>query len=72
VSQSLPELVVLAALGPRQRSTAVRQAGPTERLADRVHGLLGHQPEGGQLAAGDRHEAADTISLLVVEQRVRR
>ena len=48
-------------------------AGPVlaQLPADRVDGVLGHQPVGGQLAAGDRQKAVDAVALAVVEQRVR-
>jgi len=38
--------------------------------ADRVDGVLRHQPVGRQFAAGDRQEAADAVPLAVVEQCV--
>jgi hypothetical protein len=40
-----------------------------ELLDHRVDGLLGHEPVGRQLAAGDRDEAADAVALAVVQQR---
>ena len=70
-SQPLGQHVVLAALGPRQGHARGRALPRLAELgADRVDGLLGHQPEGGQLAAGDRHEPADAVALGVIEQRV--
>ena len=70
--QALGEVVVLASLRARQRS-AGRGAGAllAELPADSVHGLLRHQPEGRELAAGDRDEAAHPVALGVVEERVR-
>ena len=53
--------------------SVVRRAPPVfvQLPADRVDGVLSHQPVGGQLAAGDRHKAVDAVALAVVEQRVR-
>ncbi len=69
--QSLAEQVVDAGLRAWQRLGLGRaRAHLAEVLADCVDGLLGHHPVGRQLAAGDRHEAADPVALLVVEQRM--
>jgi hypothetical protein len=41
-----------------------------ELLAGGVDRMLGHQPEGRRLAAGDRDEALDAVALRVVEHGV--
>src|SRR4029079_19644651 len=41
-----------------------------ELLACGVDRMLGHQPEGRRLAAGDRDEALDAVALRVVEHGV--
>src|SRR4029453_975909 len=36
-----------------------------------IHGHLGHEPKRRRLAAGDRDEPLDAVSLAVVDKRVR-
>src|SRR5919109_4960567 len=62
--EPLAQHVVRAVLRSRQ---ALRRRGArplvAEVAADRVDGLLRHQPERRELAAGDRDEAADAVPL---------
>ena len=70
--QALADLVVLPALRARQRLGGARAGALLAELgADGVDRLLGHEPVRRELAAGDGHEAADAVALVVVEQRVR-
>ena len=67
-----PSWYVAPSSDPGSRSVLVVHGRVVaEVLGDRVHRLLGHQAEGREFAAGDRHEPLDAVALGVVEQRVR-
>ncbi len=71
-AQPFAEVVGLALLRAGQKLGLGRaRTLVAEVLGDRGHRLLGHQPEGRELAAGDRHEPLDAVALGVVEQRMR-
>ena len=44
--------------------------GHAELRADRVDGVLGHEPEGRELAANDRDVVVDPVPVAVVDDRV--